>query len=203
MLILRARSSPYAKRWWNRELTELKTKQSQLRNWVRRLHRDGVNDLVLEEAAKAATKRYYNVIYYQKKSHWEKFIAERDNIWKVVKLMEPKKLLAFAKVPPLIRANNSVIENEIQKARELFNAFYPHLPTMIDEEPQTDRVTPIKDPKITKEEVKSKVFSANPWKAPGRDRLLTAVWQQIWPAVEEEVVNLFRASFNEGYFPHQ
>ena len=54
--------------------------------------------------------------------------------------MEPKKLSAFTKVPPLIRANNSVIENKIQKARELFDAFYPRLLTMIDEEPQTDRV---------------------------------------------------------------
>ena len=74
---------------------------------------------------------------------------------------------------------------------------------MIDEEPQTDRVTPIKDPEITKEKVKLKVFSANLWKALGRDRLLTAVWQRIWPAVEEEVVNLFRASFNKGYLPHK
>ena len=47
---------------------------------------------------------------------------------------------------------------------------------MIAEEPQTERVTPIKDSKITKEEVKLKVFSASPWKAPGRDRLPTAVW---------------------------
>ena len=73
---------------------------------------------------------------------------------------------------------------------------------MIDEEPQTDRVTPINDPEITKEEIKLKVFSANPWKAPGRDRLLTAVWQRIWPAVEEEVVNLFRAFFNKGYLSY-
>ena len=73
---------------------------------------------------------------------------------------------------------------------------------MIDEEPQTDRVTRIKDPEITKKEVKLKVFSANPWKALGRDRLLIAVWQQIWLAVEEEVVNLFRAFFNEGYLSH-
>ena len=106
-------------------------------------------------------------------------------------------------MPPLIRADNSVTEYEIQKARELFDAFYPPLPTTIDEEPQTARVTPLEDPEITKEEVRTKVLSASPWKAPGRDGLPIAVWQRIWPAVEEEVVNLFRASFNEGYLPHQ
>ena len=94
-------------------------------------------------------------------------------------------------------------EDEIQKTRELFDAFCPPLPTTIDEKPQTVRVTPLEDPEITKEEVRTIVLNASPWKAPGRDGLPIAMWQRIWPAVEEEVIDLFRASFNEGYLHHQ
>ena len=57
---------------------------------------------------------------------------------------------------------------------------------------------PVEDLDITLEEVKRKVFSAKPWKAPGRDGLPAVVWRQLWPVVQEEILDLFKALLDEG-----
>ena len=64
-----ARPSPYAKRWGNSELTQLRRSQSQLRNMVTRLQREGVRDTELERTARTATQQYHEAIQKQKKSH--------------------------------------------------------------------------------------------------------------------------------------
>ena len=45
---LKAKPSPYAKRWWSKELTELRGAQSRLRNAVRRLRHEKIRDTELE-----------------------------------------------------------------------------------------------------------------------------------------------------------
>ena len=53
------------------------------------------------------------------------------------------------------------------------------------------------------EEIRRKVFSIKPWKAPGRDGIPAAVWRQLWPVIDKELLDLFKASLNEGYLPTQ
>ena len=198
-----ARPSPYAKRWWNKELTSLRGAQSRLRNLLRRQCRQGIRDQELEQAAVAATRQYHKAIYCQKRHHWDKFVAEQENIWNAARFLDPDKTSAFAKVPPLIKNDGSVIEGEDQQADELLGSFFPPLPHSIAEEPATIIVAPIEDPELTLEEVKRKVFSAKPWKAPGRDGLPTIVWRQLWPVVKEEILDLFNSSLDNGFLPHQ
>ena len=81
----------------------------------------------------------------------------------------------FSKVPPLIRLNETVTEGEAQKASELFGAFYLLLLEIITEEHKVPGIIPIKDHEIEMGEIESKVFNANPWKAPGQDGLPSAV----------------------------
>ena len=199
----KAKPSPYSKRWWNKELTVLRTAQSHLRNAVRRLRSEGIRDIALEQSSTAATKRYHSAIRHQKKQHWVEFVAAQDNIWKVAKFLDLDGLSSFAMVPPLIRADRSITEGEEQKAQELLGSFYPPLPDAITEEPITVTVTAVEDPDITMEEIKRKVFSAKPWKAPGRDGLPSIVWQQLWPVIKEEMLGLFRASLDDGILPSQ
>ena len=177
--------------------------QSRLRNAVRRLRREKIQHIELEQSAYTATRQYHTAIRYQKKQHWEKFVAEQDNIWKVAKFLEPERVSSFARVPPLIRADESVTEGEDQKASELLETFYPPLPDIIAEEPKVAITSPVEDPDITPEEVRRKVFSAKPWKAPGRDGFPAIVWRQLWPVVKEEILDLFKASLDEGILPRQ
>ena len=62
---------------------------------------------------------------------------------------------------------------------------------------------PVEDPDIMLEEVKRKVFSAKLWKALGLDGLPAIVWRQLWPIVQEEILDLFKASLDEGILPRQ
>ena len=199
----KAKPSSYSKRWWSKELTVLQIAQSHLRNAVRRLRREGIRDIKLEQLSATATKQYHNTIQYQKKQHWEEFVAEQDNIWKVAKFLKLDSFSSSVKVPPLFKADGSATEEEEQKAKELLDSFYPPLPESIAEEPIAATATPVEDPDITLEEVKRKVFSAKPWKAPGRDGLPSMVWQQLWPVVKEEMLGLFRASLDDGILPSQ
>ena len=130
-------------------------------------------------------------------------MAEQTNIWSISRFLIPEKMSSFSNMPLLIRSDNSVTEDEIQIVRELLDAFFPPLPDVGEAEPERASVASIKDPEITLEEVRVKVFSAKPWKAPGSDGLSSAVWQQMWPVVKDDILDLFRASLNEGYVPWQ
>ena len=80
-------------------------------------------------------------------------------------------------MPPLVKKDGLITEGDNQQADELLGSFFPPLPHSIAEEPATMIVTPIKDPELTLEEVKRKVFSAKLWKAPGRDGLPVIMWR--------------------------
>ena len=59
-----AKPSPYAKRWWSKELTELKISQARLRNLARRSRHGRIRDTELERAANTATRQYHEAIRY-------------------------------------------------------------------------------------------------------------------------------------------
>ena len=130
-------------------------------------------------------------------------MAEQTNIWNVSRFLVPEKMSSFSKVPPLIRPDDSVTEDETQVIRELLGAFFPPLPDVGEEEPDRAGASLVEDPEITLEEVRVKVFSAKPWKAFGSDGLPSAAWQQMWPVVKDDILDLFRASLNEGCLPWQ
>ena len=70
-------------------------------------------------------------------------------------------------------AGQTVTETQI--IRELLGAFFPLLPNVGEAEPERASVVLIKDPEITLEKVRVKVFSAKPWKAPSSNGLPSAV----------------------------
>ncbi|RMZ89045.1 hypothetical protein DV736_g3719, partial [Chaetothyriales sp. CBS 134916] len=76
----KTRPSPYAKRWWTTDLTQLRRIYTYWRNRARSERRAGHIDLGLEETAKAAAKQYHDAIRQQKKKHWNEFLADNDNI---------------------------------------------------------------------------------------------------------------------------
>ena len=87
-------------------------------------------------------------------------MAEQTNIWSVSRFLVPEKMSSFSKIPPLIRSDDSVTEDETQVVRELLGAFFPPLPDVGEAEPERASVALIKDPEITLEKVRVKVFSA-------------------------------------------
>jgi exonuclease III len=198
-----AKPSPYAKRWWTTNLTNLRRAYTYQRNQARANRRMGTMSQVLERRANEAAKEYHDAIRRQKKVHWQEFLEDDANIWQAARFLDPRESPAFDKVPPLVRVDGSTTQGKEEQAAELLETFFPTLPQEIEDEPIQHQRPPVPWPQLTMEEVERRVFAASSWKAPGDDGLPAEVWKQIWPVVKERVLLLFQTSLVEGILPTQ
>ncbi|SPJ70278.1 related to reverse transcriptase [Fusarium torulosum] len=172
----RAKPSPYAKRWWTNDLTQLRH---------------------------AAAKQYHDAIRQRKNTHWKEFLADNDNIWKAAKYMKSGDEAAFGKVPQLVKADGTTTTNHREQAEELLAKFFPPLPDNIEDEGPRQQRAPITIPNLTLEEVERQLWATKSWKAPGENGLPAIVWKQVWPSVKHDVLAIFQASLDEGVIPDQ
>ncbi|KAJ0130721.1 Uncharacterized protein HZ326_26179 [Fusarium oxysporum f. sp. albedinis] len=178
----RAKPSPYAKRWWTNDLTQLRHVYTYWRNCARAARRAGQSSVVLEDTANASAKQYHDAIRQRKNSHWREFLADNDNIWKAAKYMKSGDDAAFGTVPQLGRADGTKTTNHREQAEELLAKFFPPLPDNIEDEGLQHRRAPVTMPDLTLEEVERQLWATKSWKAPGEDGLPAIVWKQIWPS---------------------
>ncbi|KAK0367645.1 hypothetical protein CLIM01_14998 [Colletotrichum limetticola] len=195
--------SPYAKRWWMADLTQLRQIHTHWRNRVRAERRAGSSQPELEKRARSAAKQYHDAIRQQKKCHWDDFVADDTNIWKAAKYLDASKGASFRKIPQLKRADGSQTEDAAEQAEELLSTFFPPLPSTTEEEGERPQRAPGSFFNLTLGEVERQLFAAKSWKAPGEDGLPVVVWKHTWPVVKGRVLALFQASLDEGVLPKQ
>lgn len=175
----RAQPPPYAKRWWTKDLTRLRRMYTYWRNQARAQRRAGQLRPDLEQRAKEAAKEYHDNVRKQKKAHWNDFVVDENNIWRVAKYLKPGMDVFDDKVPPLRRVDGSTTKGKGEQGEELLSTFFPPLPTMIGpegERPQREAVTM---PDLTLQEIEEKVMAAKSWKAPGEDGIPAIVRKKL------------------------
>lgn len=192
--------SPYCKRWWTQELTEVRDEYNRARNQCERARRYGYPRKELEDIAKELRQRYHTKIREQKKKHWKEFVENAENIWKAARYLDTSE--RGGTVVPALRTSEKTVEQDAEKAGLLLSSFFPRLPEIQLEEGsegEQPRI-PMSD-RLSLEEVRNAVMRAKPWKAPGQDGLPIGVWQKVWPVVGERVVHIFEASIQLSYVP--
>ncbi|PHH88289.1 hypothetical protein CDD83_7719 [Cordyceps sp. RAO-2017] len=199
----RARPSPYAKRWWTQDLTQLRRTHTFWRNQARMQRRAGQARPDLEQRAKEAAKEFHDAIRHQRRAHWDDFLSDDANIWKATKYLKVGKSTTGDKVPPLRKGGGSTTEDKADQADDLLRAFFPPLPATIEDEGMRPQRIAVPMPELTLGEIEEKVMTAKPWKAPGGDELPTAVWRQLWPVSRDRIFALFDASLRDGVVPRQ
>ena len=90
----RAKPSPYAKRWWNADLTSLREAYTKQRNAARAIRRMDAPDAEAEQ--RAAKHRFPHTIRRVRKQHWEDFLDGIANVWKATKYLNPQNTSGFA-----------------------------------------------------------------------------------------------------------
>jgi hypothetical protein len=199
----KAKPSPYAKRWWTKDLTHLRRSYTFWRNRSRSQRRIGRIDLELEGRAQSAAKEYHDAIRKQQQTHWDEFLEDDANIWQAAKYLDASNGYGSSKIPPLQRSDGTTTRERGEQADELLATFFPPLPPIIVEEGTRPQREPVYMPCLEAEEIERCIFAAKPWKAAGEDGLPTIVWRQIWPAVKDRILTLFRTSIETGQIPVQ
>lgn len=203
--IPRTKYSPYTKRWWSPELTILRHSMTSLRNGLTRARRRGGDVEGLTQQYHIARTQYHKAILSQKKTYWQDFISDANNIWKA---NQYTKGLANAKTIPLLRSQGVEYHASDDKAQILLESFFPPLPprqeTMDEALAYIVRAPPTPQLMIiTEEEARYAIFSSNPKKAGGPDDITFEVWRQLWPTLKPWILRLWQTSLSLAYHPRQ
>jgi hypothetical protein len=178
-MVPRAKPSPYAKRWWTKELLQLRQQLTVLRNQVTTLRRRGQDITHARLLIHQARKLYFDKMDWQKVTHWKEFLDEANNIWKANYFTKGASTLV--QVPTLYKDGRTAHQDK-DKAEMLMEAFFS-VPPMPESSNHQEPVRPprsIQVPhQITMQEATKAIFASNPKKAAGVDSLSFKVWQEL------------------------
>jgi ribonuclease HI len=198
-LVPRARQSPYNKRWWTKELTELRTEYTTRRNRITTLRRRGEDTERARNLANAARRTFHNAIEQQKQNHWKEFLDNADNVWKAAKYAKKKE--SSTPIPDLTVGDDKVT-SDLGKAEVLMDTFFPQPPEAEDgsSEPRLIGRTP-KWSELTIYEVEGAIFKSSKDKAPGPDEITFRVWRELWTVVGPHILWMYKTSLETGHIP--
>ena len=115
-----------------------------------------------EKDVKNAAKIYHQAIRTRKKTHWNEFLTDKENIWQAAKYFNPQGSAAFDKIPPLIDINGVITETAQNQADTLLNTFFSPLPENIESEIETQPRQEAYMDILRLEEIEKALFKAKP-----------------------------------------
>lgn len=201
--------SPFAKRWWSKELEKLRKKKMSLgRKAAARKHLPG--DRIHGQFRKARNK-YSNAIKKAKKEHWEHYLEELsvDNMWTAHRIVSAAPSDgSHTRIPPLDTSHpdgtiTTAVNND-EKAHVLLRTFFP---------PPTQRSLDFEgtgadypDPEfqyspITEEQVSRAIARLLPFKASHSNNVSNAILKQCSDLLIPHLTPLFRASIAIPHYP--
>ena len=192
------RPSPYARRWWTKELSKLRAKQNKLSNSSYSYHH--VPDHPSHAEHKAAVKEFKTLLSETKKQNWIDWLenAEQKDLYLANKYMsnEPTDY-SNARIPSLrIKVNgaDALAEDNIAKAEALAKSFFPPPPAVSSVPANATYPEPLKGIKFFSRARIRQVFKTlSPYKAPGPDQIPNVVLTKCVDALIDHIFYIYRA----------
>ena len=190
----RADICPFSKRWWNKELADLRKQAERSRRRFDKYGRQEDKDLWKE----------HRRIFQQKKNEskrdtWQKFISNADDrdIWKANKYLNSMPINTF--IPTL---EGSAATNE-QKTNTLKKIFFPSPPPAdLRDIPNTNYPDPVPtNLNITMTQMKRAIDKLAPNKAPGPDEIPNHILKRCLSILQHHLLALAQQSMITGHFP--
>lgn len=197
--------SPYTKRWWTRELTDLRKLKNKLSN-VAYKHRGLPNHPIHAEHKKAAN-HFTDQVKETKTQHWIEFLedATSEELYIAHKyaVAEPSDY-GKARVPSLNTSINGTpflaTLNE-DKARALAETFFPPPPEQMSTPPTAYPKPLIGIKCFTRSRIREVIAKLHAWKAPGPDGIPNAVLMKCTDALIEHLYFIYKAILELGVYP--
>lgn len=199
---------PHTRRWWTRELNDLRKKKNRLANLSHRWR--GLPDHPSHQDHQEATKIYAKSIETTKKDHWEEWLlnASEKDMWTANKYAtDPPTDGGKSRIPSLnfTEPNGTVrhTTSNTEKGTALANAFFP-LPPSTPTVPLTCYPKPADIFRyFTRAQIKKTAKRLSAYKAPGPDGVPNVVLKKCAEVLADRLYYIFRAIFELDVYPDE
>ena len=190
----RKKRSQHSKRWWKRNLTQMRGEANHLRNKYRRK-----KTKTTKEAWRNKANEYKCEIKKAKRDTWKKFVndANPETIWQINNYITNTPISTFV---PTLDTNATTYKQKINALRKVF---FPKPPPadLSDIPPATYPQEASYDTTISVGQIRKAINKLAPGKAPGPDEISNKVLKETLPIIEQHLQILMQASVNTGHFP--
>jgi ribonuclease HI len=203
----RSNPSPYAKRWWNKELEAARIRSKRLAERARKFSRFPHHSCHRE--AKKARNEYNTMIHKSKQQHWDNWLENISSktLWDTHRFISApatdgsKTRIPALKVKDAHGAVREVFDNE-GKSRALHEVFFYAPPDDFGVDPHYQYPEPLFDfEEVTNEQIERVASSLNPYKAPGLNGISNSVLTHCGDILAPYLGPIYRATFNANYYP--
>lgn len=197
---------PYTKRWWSRELAQMRSNVKHLARSAHNLKHSPGHPV--HEEHRIARNAYADAIKNAKREHWEQWIVDTEvmTMWVLNKYITAEPTDGGrARIPNLqVRQPDGSIkmatDNE-SKARAFLDVFFAPPPTTsyVPDYVYPKPKEPFKE--ITDAQIRRVISRLSPYKAPGTDGISNSVLTHCADALVPYLGKFFRATFRLKYYP--
>jgi hypothetical protein len=201
----KAKLGPHTKRWWTKELTELRKVMLKLRRKAcKERHKD---DNTAWEQFKDARRVFSNELDKIKKNHWCDWLEKADDpdLWTAHKYISaPPGDCGKTRIPDLSHVDKGerlTASINKEKSKALAKTFFPKKLKDGKQHPNAAKPTPIcKADPISRDQIKRALARLKPYKAPGPDGIPNVVLTKCADILEDRLWHIYSAIWDRGLY---
>jgi ribonuclease HI/exonuclease III len=200
-----ARLGPHAKRWWTKELTNLRKEMLRIRRKACKERHKETNPAW--EQFKDARRKFGNELNKTKKNHWRDWLEKADDpdLWTAHKYISALPSdCGKTRIPDLTyteAGEQKTVSTNEAKSKALAKAFFPRKPEGNTPARSTTIPAPAcKADPISRDQIKRALSRLKPYKAPGPDGIPNIVLTKCADILEDRLWHIYSAIWDRGLY---